>query len=374
MQKNFYLFQNDYFNKQSFIFDKSAVADSEFILFHKTTPAGYFLKKILYLLLVIYSTLFLAVAIPFLNTPFFPIYFAGLFIFILLSLMLANDIMMFKNFKNGKIRITPEEIQIIADGRHEVVSADGITGLGLNILGTLAIRSAGSAVHFPASLLNEEDRLNLLNMFKDANPVKTSVFRKIIEFFDAVSVALVLAVHIIQYIIQAYYIPTGSMMDTLRVGDHLFVEKITYGPIIPEMLGMGSPVHMKFMGIREVRRGDIVIFRPPHEKDKDYIKRCIAIPGDRLEIKDGAVIINGSRKDESAYVKGETHDNASVSRVQGIVPEGKIVVMGDNRENSMDGRSFGYLDIEKIKGKAFFLYWNTEQIRKLDFSRIGFIR
>jgi signal peptidase I len=210
-------------------------------------------------------------------------------------------------------------------------------------------------------------------------PKRTASFSKVWEFVDAIVVALVLAVHIIQYIIQAYYIPTGSMEDTLKKGDHLFVEKITYGPIIPQMFGMKKPIHLNKLSVRLVQRGDIVIFKPPHEKDKDYIKRCIAIPGDNFDIKEGFVYINGVKQLEP-YVKditmwpSEYFGSQKKNAIQGIVPKGKIVVLGDNRTNSQDGRYFGYLDIDRIKGKAFILYWNTDQLLRLDLSRFGLIR
>jgi signal peptidase I len=158
---------------------------------------------------------------------------------------------------------------------------------------------------------------------------------KIWETIDAIVVALVLAVHIIQYVIQAYFIPTGSMEDTLRKGDHLFVEKITYGPIIPKMIGMTQQIHLSGISLRKVKRGDIVIFRPPHEKDKDYIKRCIAIPGDDFDIKDGYVYINGKKQIEP-YVKDITMwpsqgFDSNDKKIKGIVPDGKVIVLGDNR-------------------------------------------
>jgi len=359
---------------QYFQFDKELINDSEFSMISGSASTKFFMKKALYMLLVLYATLFLAVAIPFVNTPFIPIYFIGLAIFIVFSIRLANQVIKFRGYKNGKLKISKDGVEITAAGKSIQIPADEITSLELNITGDLVIKKNTGNVSFPVSLVIEEERERLLAMLRDTAPGRTTVINKAWEFFDAVSVALILAVHIIQYIIQAYFIPTGSMMDTLRIGDHLFVEKITYGPIIPQMIGMDKPVHVRWLGIREIRRGDIVIFRPPHETDKDYIKRCIAVPGDKLEIKDGHIYINGSRIDESSYVKGETHDYSLKSKVQGIVPEGKVVVFGDNRENSMDSRYFGYLDIEKIKGKAFFLYWNTEQIKKLDFSRIGIIK
>ncbi len=357
---------------QVFRFDKSLVESSEYTLLTGSEKNKFFIKRILYLILIIYSTLFLAVAIPFVKTPFLPVYFIGALASTLYAIRLVNYIIKAGKFNSGKIRINEEEIEVSGNEGTIRINTEDITYVELNILGDIVIKEKEKNTVFPAGILSAEDRTKLLDNFSDMSPKRTAMYNKVWELFDAVAVALILAVHIIQFIVQAYFIPTGSMMDTLKVGDHLFVEKITYGPIIPQMLGMDKPVHLDFLGIRKLKRGDIVIFRPPHETDKDYIKRCIALPGDKFEVKNGKVYINGKKTDESSYVKGETIDPNS--KVQGIVPEGKIVVMGDNRENSMDSRYFGYLDIERIKGRALFLYWNSDQIRKLDFSRIGFIR
>ena len=180
------------------------------------------------------------------------------------------------------------------------------------------------------------------------------------------------------------------MEDTLKVGDHLFVEKITYGPIIPQMLGMDKPIHLSFLAVRELKRGDIIIFTPPVEEDKhkDYIKRCIALPGQDFQIKDNFVYIDGVRQDEPYTIAEPTVQDPNpankpteydpydsrIKKIDGIVPPGKVVVLGDNRTNSKDGRYFGYLDITAIKGRAFILYWNTDQIFKGKFNRLGLIR
>jgi signal peptidase I len=156
---------------------------------------------------------------------------------------------------------------------------------------------------------------------------------------------------------KAYYIPTGAMEDTLHVGDHIYVKLLfDYKP----------------------ERGDLVIFRPPHEDTKDYIKRVVAVPGDTFSIKENSVFINGKKIIE-AYAKGITRkfeffNETKVDIYDKIVPPGKVIVLGDNRENSQDSRFFGYVDRASVKGKAFLLYWNTQEIRNLDFSRIGFIR
>jgi signal peptidase I len=337
----------------------------------------YFLKKTGLVFLFIYSTLFLAVALPFVKTPFMPIYFFGAIATSILIVRFVNNIIMGFQYNSGKIKFSSQGVEITDNEKTLNIPVSEIKYFEVNILGNLVLRSKNIKIGFPIGLLTESSRDAIIDALKDMSPKRTALFFKVWEFIDAVVVALVLAVHIIQYIVQAYFIPTGSMMDTLLVGDHLFVEKITFGPIIPKMIGMDKPVHLDFLGIRKVQKGDVIIFRPPHEEDKDYIKRCIAIPGDRFDIKDGFVYINDKKIDEP-YVKGKTEYDyfglRTKNDITGTVPDGKVVVLGDNRENSQDGRYFGYLDIERIKGKAFILYWNTEQLKKMNLTRFGFIK
>jgi signal peptidase I len=358
-------------------FDSASITDSQFKIIEGKSKVRFFAKRALYLVLFVYSTLFLAAAIPFVKTPFIPLYFVGGFATAVFIIRIMNYIVKYIKYRNGSISVTKEGIEIKEkDATIKIPSAE-ILYLEYNLLGNLLVRQKYNKVSFPLMLLTDEDRESLISLFQDMAPKRTNMFKKVWDFIDAIVVALVLAVHIIQYVIQAYYIPTGSMEDTLRVGDHLFVEKITYGPIIPQMISMKKPVHLSFLGLRTIKKGDIVIFRPPHDEDKDYIKRCIAVPGDKFEIKNGKVYINGTATEEP-YVKGLTKPfnfgPTKQSELEGVVPAGKVVVLGDNRENSQDSRFFGYLNIERIKGKAFVLYWNTDHIKKLDFSRFGLIR
>jgi signal peptidase I len=358
-------------------FDASSIEESQFSVISGRDSVLFFLKRAVYLVLFVYSTLFLAAAIPFVKTPFIPIYFIGGCATAVFMLRLGNYVIQYMKYRNGGITVTREGIELKESGSTIKIPAADISYIERNFIGNVQIRQKYAKASFPLMLLAADDREKFLSLFQDMAPRRTVIYRKIWDFVDAIVVALVLAVHIIQYIIQAYYIPTGSMEDTLKVGDHLFVEKITYGPVIPQMIGMKKPVHLSFLGIRKIKRGDIVIFRPPHDEDKDYIKRCIAVPGDRYEIKEGAVFIN-EKKTVEPYVKGITRPfNFGPTRqneIEGVVPSGKVIVMGDNRENSQDSRFFGYLDIERIKGKAFILYWNSRQVFKLDFSRFGLIR
>ncbi len=357
-------------------FEGSVIEDSKFSIIKGKGSGKFFLKQAGYLILFVYSTLFVAVAIPFVKTPSIPIYFIGGFSTAVFLARLVNQVIKYIKFGGGFILVTPHGITIRNKSEVVKIPAADIGYLERNLIGNLLIRQKSGIFSFPLDLLSKQDRESLISLFKDMAPRRTLFFKKIWDFVDAIAVALVLAVHIIQYVIQAYYIPTGSMEDTLQVGDHLFVEKITYGPVIPQMIFMKKPLHLWCLGIRKVKRGDIVIFRPPTDEDKDYIKRVIAVPGDDFEIKNGRVYINGKAQDEP-YVKGITRTFNFMpdksNEIQGIVPPGKVVVLGDNRENSQDSRYFGYLNINRIKGKAFVLYWNTGQILHCDFSRFGLI-
>ena len=334
----------------------------------------FFIKRTLILVLFIYSTLFLPVALPFVQTPFIPMYFVGGMATMFYLFRYINYFVKFFKYRGGSIRIFKDGIDITDSSKQFRIPASDITYIERNVLGNLIIREKYNKTSFPLTFIDEKQREEIINLFQDMAPKRTNFFKRVWEFIDAIAVALILAVHIIQYVIQAYYIPTGSMEDTLRKGDHLFVEKVTYGPMIPQMAFMDAPIHLDWLGIRDIKRKDIVIFRPPNEVDKDYIKRVVALPGERVEIKDGHVYINGEKLVEP-YVKGSTFVmNTHGKGILGVVPEGKVVVFGDNRENSSDGCVFGYLDISKIKGRAFILYWNTEQVFQFDFSRIGLIR
>lgn len=354
---------------QYFAFNKHITDATEISIKSNTMIAKLMLKRLGYLILLFYSTLFLAVAIPFEGT-----YAIGGFICGIFLLRIINDSIKWKKYESATISVSPAGVTIQTKAEENHFNVNAITFLEINFFSNLIVREKYRSVALPLMLVNEDDRKRLLNTFLDLSPKRTSIFNKTWEIFDAILVAFILAMHIRQFIVQAYYIPTSSMEDTLLVGDHLLAEKITYGPAIPQMLGMKSPIHLSFLSLRPVQRGDIIIFRPPNEEEKDFIKRCIAVEGDDVRIINGAVWINGVRLDEP-YVKGITSFTGfSDKRIEGKVPKGMIVAMGDNRENSYDSRGFGYIPIDRIKGKAFVLYWNTSNIINIDFARFGLIK
>ncbi|MBN2039361.1 MAG: signal peptidase I [Spirochaetes bacterium] len=348
---------------------------AEFGVISGQSVVKFFIKRIGLILLFIYSTIFIAAIDPFVNSKLESWVFAiGGIITVFILLRFFNHLIKYVQFGTASIRFEPNKISVRNKDRNIELNTGNIENSGISLLGNLVLNTQDNKISFPFMLMSEKDREKLLSFFSDLSENRSRMINKTYDFFEALLVAFILAMHIREYIIQAYFIPTGSMEDTLLVGDHLLVEKITYGPIIPGMIFMDKEVRLNCFGIRNVQKNDIIIFRPPNEETKDYIKRCIAVAGDTVHLQNGYVYINGEKIDEP-YTKGyTTYDGFREERIEGVVPDGMVVAMGDNRENSSDSRAFGYLPVERIKGRAFILYWNTKQLRNLDFSRYGLIR
>ncbi len=178
------------------------------------------------------------------------------------------------------------------------------------------------------------------------------------EYTEALIIALLLAIFIRTFIIQAFKIPSGSMLPTLQIGDHLLVSKFYYGLRVPfsgkTLIPWNVPEH-----------GDVIVFKYPRDRSIDYIKRVIGVPGDTIEIKNKKVFINNKAiKDPYAHFKSKTVYKGSVSPRDNLgpfsVPDDKIFAMGDNRDNSSDGRFWGFVDQKDIRGKAFIIYWSWD--------------
>uniref|UniRef100_UPI00405796F0 signal peptidase I n=1 Tax=Candidatus Electronema sp. TaxID=2698783 RepID=UPI00405796F0 len=198
------------------------------------------------------------------------------------------------------------------------------------------------------------------------------------EYIEAIVIAVLLALFIRTFIVQAFKIPSGSMLETLQIGDHLLVSKFIYG------------IKMPFSGkvlipIKEPQRGDIIVFKYPENPSLDYIKRVVAVGGETVEIKNKKVFINGK---PLADDHGQFKDERLVAASDGprdnfgpaTVPQGKLFVMGDNRDNSYDSRFWGFVDLEAVRGKAFILYWSwdvqhslfsLDRFSSIRWSRIG---
>lgn len=193
------------------------------------------------------------------------------------------------------------------------------------------------------------------------------------DWTEALIVAAVLALIIRTFCVQAFKIPSGSMEDTLLIGDHLLVNKFIYGTQLPFV---DAPV----LKIRDPERGDIIVFEFPEDKDKsyfkrrDFIKRVVGLPGDVIEIRKKNVYVNGKRyiTPEAVYKDGTMTAGPRDNMKQLKVPEGKYFVMGDNRDRSYDSRFWRFVDRSEVKGLAFIKYWSWDsQNFTPRWSRIG---
>jgi signal peptidase I len=181
------------------------------------------------------------------------------------------------------------------------------------------------------------------------------------EYFEALVTAVILALFVRTWVVQAFKIPTGSMENNLLIGDHLLVNKLVSGPSLTSFERMILP-------LREPKRGDVMVFKYPDEPERDFIKRVIGLPGETLELRSKKVYINGQPLDEP-YVhflepasEGQEVTQFDVRERYGPVriPDGQYFVMGDNRDNSQDSRYWGFLPRHYIKGKALMIYWSYD--------------
>ena len=172
------------------------------------------------------------------------------------------------------------------------------------------------------------------------------------EYAEAAVIAILLALFIRAFVVQAFKIPSGSMEPTLLVGDHILVNKFLYGIKIPYLQTTLIPVG-------QPERGDIIVFIYPEDRSKDYIKRVIGLPGERIQIQGREIFINGRPFDDTYGHYDEKAGNPSRS-IDGKwdVPKDHFFVMGDNRDHSADSRFWGFVPSTLIKGKAFIIYWS----------------
>lgn len=198
------------------------------------------------------------------------------------------------------------------------------------------------------------------------------------EYTEAILIALLLALLIRTFIIQAFKIPSGSMETTLLIGDHILVSKFTYGTHVPNEIPFLNIKLFDDIVIfsKTPEMGDIIVFKFPKDESRDFIKRVIGLPGDILEVRRQKVYINNKPYDDThARHTDSPGDSPLVPRDDFgpiLVPDGHVFVMGDNRENSQDSRYWGYLDIKKIRGKALVIYWSWDRIKKwVRFDRFG---
>jgi len=180
---------------------------------------------------------------------------------------------------------------------------------------------------------------------------RKSYFR---DFVETVVTAVLLALVLRAFVVQTFRIPSGSMEDTLLVGDFLIVNKFIYGIKVPF-------TDTRLPGIREPERGDIIVFEypnpDPRARKENYVKRCIGLPGDVVELKNNVLYINGERiEEEYIKLKPPTPRWSDYGPIK--VPDGSYFMMGDNRNWSADSRDWGFMDKDLIQGKAVVIYWS----------------
>jgi len=192
-------------------------------------------------------------------------------------------------------------------------------------------------------------------MMKHKKVMKKSDLR---EWIESIVIALILALFIRTFFLQAFKIPSGSMRLTLIEGDRLLVNKLHYGPKVPF-------TDKRLPGFSDIKRGDVIVFVYPVNPKKDFIKRLIAMSGETVEIKNGDIYVNGKIV-EDPRIKNTYYYNRGIYGDTGkkvVVPEGQCYVMGDNSGSSHDSRFWGFVPEENIIGKAELLYWPLTRIR-----------
>ena len=189
------------------------------------------------------------------------------------------------------------------------------------------------------------------------------------EYAEALVVALLLALFIRSFIVQAFKIPSGSMLPTLQIGDHILVNKFLYGLRLP------YPFEKVVMQWGQPHEGDVIVFVYPRDRSKDFIKRVIAVGGDSVEVRHKQVYVNGAKlmvpqatfADDDREIPGLRDNFGPVT-----VPSHQLFVMGDNRDRSHDSRFWGFVDLDDVKGKAFLIYWSWDgEDRWVRWERLG---
>lgn len=203
---------------------------------------------------------------------------------------------------------------------------------------------------------------------RDAAVSKKTLIR---EYTEAIIIAILLAFAIRVFVVQAFKIPSGSMIPSLLIGDHILVSKLSYGVQWPRDCRIGfefPPVSCysstMIMEFEKPKRGDIIVFRYPEDEEKDFIKRIVGTPGDTVELRNKIVYVNGERLEDAAFtqhidpgiIDGRINPRDNFGPV--TVPPDSYFVMGDNRDQSLDSRFWGFVKEEKIKGRAFMVYWS----------------
>ena len=203
---------------------------------------------------------------------------------------------------------------------------------------------------------------------EEVKPYQKHIVR---EYAESIAIAILLALLIRTFVVQAFKIPSGSMEDTLAIGDHILVNKFIFGSKIPFTGGS------RVLKIRDPRQGDVIVFEYPEDPSKDFIKRVVGTPGDTVEVKDKRVYVNGKLYANPHEVHKEPDTIPKELQPRDFkdpvkVPAGSYFVMGDNRDRSYDSRFWGFVSLDKIKGLAFIKYWSWDKDKfRVRFGSIG---
>ena len=211
------------------------------------------------------------------------------------------------------------------------------------------------------------EQVRKVNRLKTLDKKRKSTLR---EYAEAIIVALVLALLIRTFVVQAFKIPSGSMEPTLEIGDHILVNKFIYGTKIPF-------TSINLFPWKSPQRGDVIVFIYPLEPEKDFIKRVIGVGGDTVRIVNKKLFINEVEVPdphavykEDMILPGEVQKRDNFGPV--TVPKGNLFVLGDNRDRSLDSRFWGFVPLEDVKGKAFIIYWSWDrQETTVRWKRLG---
>ena len=184
-----------------------------------------------------------------------------------------------------------------------------------------------------------------------AVPEQKSVFR---DYAETILICVIFVVFSRAFVFQQSKIPSGSMKDTLLIGDYIMVNRFVYSP-------SPSALERALLPVRPVRRGDVVVFKKPQEPEQDYIKRVIGLEGDTVQLRNGFLFVNGAPVDEP-YVR-EDYRRRDSNRNYGpvTVQPGHMLVMGDHRNRSSDSRDWGQVSLDLLKGRALLIWWSYEE-------------
>lgn len=180
------------------------------------------------------------------------------------------------------------------------------------------------------------------------------------EWVESILIAAALAIFVRTFFFQIYKIPTTSMVPTLMPGDKIFVSKLVYGAKIPF-------TKFRLPGFRAPHRGDIVVFIPPHDRKKAYIKRLIGVGGDRVLIQGGNLVVNGKMVVDPRLARNYYYNNGDYGQEKEyVVPPGKYFCLGDNSISSLDSRFWGYVEASDVAGKAIFIWWPPKRFGMIE--------